>query len=119
MLYEFGKILRKIRIDNQELLKDMAKKLGVSSAYLSAVETGKRKVPNGWVAKVANLYALDGESKDELELACERSAQEVKISLAKATGLQREAALSFAKALEGLDDQKLRKIMEVVDERKR
>lgn len=118
MLTEFGKILRKIRIDNQELLKDMAKKLGVSSAYLSAVETGKRKVPNGWVAKVANLYALDGKSKDELELACERSAQEVKISLAKATGLQREAALSFAKALEGLDDQKLRKIMEVVDERK-
>ena len=119
MLTEFGKILRKIRIDNQELLKDMAKKLGVSSAYLSAVETGKRKVPNGWVTKVANLYVLDGESKDELELACERSAQEVKISLAKATGLQREAALSFAKALEGLDDQKLRKIMEVVDERKR
>ena len=119
MLTEFGKILRKIRIDNQELLKDMAKKLGVSSAYLSAVETGKRKVPNGWVTKVANLYALDEESKDELELACERSAQEVKISLAKATGLQREAALSFAKALEGLDDQKLRKIMEVVDERKR
>lgn len=54
-----------------------------------------------------------------LELACEQSAQEVKISLAKATGLQREAAISFAKALEGLDDQKLKKIMEVVDERRR
>lgn len=119
MLTEFGKILRKIRIDNQELLKDMAKKLGVSSAYLSAVETGKRKVPSDWVPKVAALYTLDRESKDELELACEQSAQEVKISLAKATGLQREAAISFAKALEGLDDQKLKKIMEVVDERRR
>lgn len=66
MLTEFGKILRKIRIDNQELLKDMAKKLGVSSAYLSAVETGKRKVPSDWVPKVAALYTLDRESKDEL-----------------------------------------------------
>lgn len=119
MLTEFGKILRKIRIDNQELLKDMAKKLGVSSAYLSAVETGKRKVPSDWVPKVSTLYSLDGESKNELELACEQSAQEVKISLAKATSLQREAAISFAKALEGLDDQKLKKIMEVVDERRR
>lgn len=119
MLTEFGKILRKIRIDNQELLKDMSKKLGVSSAYLSAVETGKRKVPSDWVKKVSTLYALNKESTDELELACEQSAQEVKISLAKATGLQREAAISFAKALEGLDDQKLKKIMEVVDERKR
>ena len=119
MLTECGKIIRKIRIDNQELLKDMAKKLGVSSAYLSAVETGKRKVPSDWVAKVSTLYALDHESKDELELACEQSAQEVKISLAKATGLQRRTAISFAKALEGLDDQKLKKIMEVVDERRR
>ena len=44
MLTEFGKILRKLRIDRQELLRDMAKNLEVSSAYLSAVETGKRKI---------------------------------------------------------------------------
>ena len=119
MLTEFGKILRKLRIDNQELLKDMANRLGVSSAYLSAVETGKRKVPSDWTAKVATLYSLKGEQREELELACEKSAQEVRISLAEATGLQRETAISFAKALEGLDDQKLKKIMEVMDGRKR
>ena len=45
MLTEFGKALRKIRIDRQQLLKDMANKLGVSSAYLSAVENGKRRMP--------------------------------------------------------------------------
>ena len=38
MLTEFGKILRKIRIDNQELLKDMAKKLGSTDAVLNLDE---------------------------------------------------------------------------------
>ena len=38
MLTSFGKTLRKLRIDNEELLKDMALKLGVTLAYLSAVE---------------------------------------------------------------------------------
>ena len=119
MLTEFGSILRKLRIDRRELLKDMAEKLGVSSAYLSAVETGKRKVPAGWETRIAEIYGLSKEQKEELTLASERSAQEVKISLEQATSLQREAAISFAKALQCLDDQKLRKIMSVMDGRKR
>ena len=44
MLTELGKILRKIRIDRQELLRDMAGTLGVSVAYLSAVEEKPRQV---------------------------------------------------------------------------
>ena len=31
---EFGKIIRKIRIDNDVLLKDMANALNISSAFL-------------------------------------------------------------------------------------
>ena len=52
MLTEFGKFLRKIRIDRQELLRDMAGTLGVSVAYLSAVENGKRNVPVSWINKI-------------------------------------------------------------------
>ena len=45
MVNNFGKFCRKLRIDNDELLYDMAKKLGVSSAFLSKVENGKKKPP--------------------------------------------------------------------------
>ncbi|KHF28295.1 Helix-turn-helix domain protein [Anoxybacillus sp. BCO1] len=51
MLTEFGRFCRKLRIDNGELLKHMADKLGVTSSYLSAVENGKRNVPQDWVEK--------------------------------------------------------------------
>ena len=33
----FGKFLRKLRIDYSEVLGTMAKKLGISPAYLSAI----------------------------------------------------------------------------------
>lgn len=118
MLTEFGKVLRKLRIDNQELLKDMATRLGVSSAYLSAVETGKRKIPPEWISTVEHDYRLDKATAMELRSAYEQSASELRISLANATGMQKEVAISFAKALDGLDEKKLKKILDVVGKSK-
>lgn len=118
MLTEFGKILRKLRIDRQELLRDMAKNLGVSSAYLSAVETGKRKIPADWCPKIISLYKLDFDAAQEIKWAYESSAQEITIPLTDISMQKKEAVISFAKALDGLDDKKLKKIMEVVNGRK-
>ena len=39
-----GKKLRKIRIDNDEISSDMARKLEISVSYLSAIENGKRNI---------------------------------------------------------------------------
>ena len=50
LLTKLGRFLRKIRIDRGELMIDMAEKLGVTPAFLSAVENGKRKPPKEWVS---------------------------------------------------------------------
>ena len=42
MITSLGRFLRKLRIDQGEILKDMADKLGVSVSFLSAVENGKK-----------------------------------------------------------------------------
>ncbi|EPZ76653.1 hypothetical protein M798_01860 [Brucella melitensis ADMAS-G1] len=42
MTTELGKELRKLRIDHNERLLDMSKKIGKSSAFISAVETGQK-----------------------------------------------------------------------------
>ncbi|MCI9240753.1 helix-turn-helix transcriptional regulator [Oscillibacter sp.] len=118
MLTEFGKILRKLRIDRQELLRDMAKNLEVSSAYLSAVETGKRKIPIDWCSKISTLYKLDPDTIRELEWAYENSAQEIRIPLVGVPVQKKEAVISFAKALDGLNDKELKRIMEIVNGRK-
>lgn len=111
MLTAYGKVLRKLRIDRQELLKEMAERLKVSSAYLSAVETGKRRIPQGWTDQLIKTYQLDSAAAQELRDAEEASSSEVRISLEGASELQRNAVLTFAKALDGLSDEELKKIM--------
>ena len=66
MLTEFGKITRKIRIDNDVLLKDMANALNISAAFLSKLETGKSK-PNLKLAyKIKDIYKLDNKAYNDL-----------------------------------------------------
>lgn len=66
MLTRFGRFCRKLRIDNNELLRDMAKRLSVSSAFLSKVENGKSKPPIKWKETIASLYDLGLEQETEL-----------------------------------------------------
>ncbi|MBB5074395.1 transcriptional regulator with XRE-family HTH domain [Bartonella callosciuri] len=66
MLTPFSKTLRKLRIDHSERLLDMAKKLGMSIAFLSSGEIGKKTVPVGMEDKIIKLYALDQETAARL-----------------------------------------------------
>ena len=63
MLTKFGKELRKIRIEHDEILKDMADKLNVTAAYLSAVENGNRKMPDSWINIITEEYNLSSEAE--------------------------------------------------------
>lgn len=56
ILTHIGKQTRKIRIDNEELLIDMANKLGISASYLSSIETGKRKTPDNFISNIEQIY---------------------------------------------------------------
>lgn len=65
----FGKVLRKLRIDHSEILGDMAKKLKISPAYLSAIENNGRVIPDDMIAKLAQEYHLNDAQIKELEEA--------------------------------------------------
>ena len=115
MLNAFGKALRKLRIDHQELLKDMADHLGVSAAYLSAVENGKRKVPTHWPERISTIYALSNPEREALQQAADDSITEVTILLGDTSAQKRATILSFARALDGLSDDDLVKIMDSIN----
>lgn len=61
MTTDFGKFCRKLRIDHEERLKDMADKLGVTSSYLSAIEKGSRRIPSDWAEQLAIHYKLTSQ----------------------------------------------------------
>lgn len=67
MATEFGKFTRKLRIDNEEQMVNMASKLKVSIAFLSQVENGKRKPPKDWEDKIQEEYTLNDFQLEELK----------------------------------------------------
>ena len=115
MLTEFGKELRKLRLDHDEYLKNMADKLKVSVAYLSAVETGKRKIPDDFISKIITAYNLTDKDANLLNNLKEISASEVRVPLTDKTMKQKEAILSFAKAINEIDNEELDKIMRIMN----
>ncbi len=116
MITAFGKFLRNLRMDNGEILKTMADKLEVSSSFLSAVENGKKKIPSDWATKIATLYSLSGEKLSELRNAISETNECIEIGLADLNRQQAELAFSFARKLNGFDDETLKRLWEIFKE---
>lgn len=53
---ELHKYLRNIRIENNELLKNMADKLGLQPSELSAIEHQRKTMPEGFMEMIHQLY---------------------------------------------------------------
>ncbi len=67
MITDFGRFTRQLRVDNHELGRHMARKLGVKSTHLWAVEAGRKKIPSEWYKKIVEGYNLT--EKQIMELA--------------------------------------------------
>ncbi|EJF84706.1 hypothetical protein MCU_00284 [Bartonella elizabethae Re6043vi] len=113
MLTSFGKILRKIRVDHFERLLNMADKLGISVAFLSSVEIGKKSVPVGMEDKIIELYALDQETASLLRK--EADVCRKNFTMKSSNSLQHETIGTFVKNLENLSQQDLTRFKKFVE----
>lgn len=113
MFTQFGKLLRKIRIDQGLLLKNMADALEVSSAYLSAVETGKKPLSEDLVERTAKYLGYEKGSHDyeTLQDAASISRGEVKMTTIGMTPKHQETALAFARHFENLQSKDLEQVL--------
>lgn len=113
----FGEFVRILRIRRHEVMGDMAKKLGVKSSFLSAVENGKKNVPEDWVEKLVAGYALSVEMKRTLERAISESRTQYKLSVMDKGVVQRKAAAVFAREFENMDDDTAIKVLELLSQK--
>lgn len=63
MLSNFGKLLRKLRVDYGLTMRDIALKLNVSSSYISGIENGRMEVSSNFIQNLAKCFNL---TKEEL-----------------------------------------------------
>ena len=57
---EYGKLVRKGRIDAGITMLDMAKSMGVSPSFLSATEVGTKKISDDFLNRVIEFFASKG-----------------------------------------------------------
>lgn len=115
MITTFGKLLRKIRIDHGEILKNMADKLGVSPSFLSAVEVGRKNAPSGWSDIIADSYHLSVEQRRELKEAEQEAVVSIKIDFINAEQMQRTAAFIFAREFNSMSDETAEQVIRLLN----
>jgi transcriptional regulator with XRE-family HTH domain len=111
----FGQRLRELREQHGRALKDMARALRVSSAYLSALEHGHRAQPKpGFVQQVAAYFNLAWEEVDELKALAVLSDPKPSIDTAGLPALATEVANRLRDRIAALDEAALKAILRLL-----
>lgn len=119
MISKFGLYIRKIREQENDSLRQMAIKLGISAAFLSAMEVGRKQIPLEYVEKIKGIYNLTKEQEVELENSIYETNERVPIELAAMNEAKKDVSLMFARKIKTADEDLLRKLKEaLLDEKK-
>ncbi|TCJ95974.1 hypothetical protein EV694_1977 [Volucribacter psittacicida] len=78
-LTEFGKAVRKARVDANETLYSMAKAIGTSPSFLSGMETGRKKITVKWVVKIVVFFQERNIQTDNFQMLAEVSNHAISV----------------------------------------
>ncbi len=111
-LTPFGAALRKLRIDHEMRLFDLAQLMKRSTAMLSAIETGRKQIPDGFVAEIVRAMVLSSSEHKQLRAAKDKTLKEVRVDHLPPSG--RELVAAFARNNNEIPDDLLAQIRKVV-----
>lgn len=114
MLTSIGRFLRKLRIDEGEILKDMAEKLEVTVSFLSAVENGKKHMPAAWNNRICDLYQLTEEQRKAFTTAIAETEDAIEMNFIGQSLHNRELAISFARKFSEINDEQAEAIKKIL-----
>jgi transcriptional regulator with XRE-family HTH domain len=116
----FGEKMRKLRAERGMTLRDMAENIGVSSAYLSALEHGKRGRP-GWhlIQRIISHFNIIWDEAEEVAKLARISHPRVVIDTSGLDPKATELANRLADDIARLDGKAIGEMLAVLDARKR
>lgn len=113
---EFAKFTRTLRLENDEHLGHMAKKIGVSSAFLSRVENGLAKPSEKILRGICQNYSLSQKQIESFEKIVEDARQ--KISLSSLPQSKQQLIIRFAQSIDKFDDNDLKELEEIISRKR-
>lgn len=109
-LTDFGKAIRTARIETDATLSQMADAIGATPAFLSAIETGRKKIPSTWIEKIDGFFKLKGKVIPNLhELATVANGE---VSIAGLSPAQQMLVAGFART--SLDSEQLKQFEQLL-----
>jgi transcriptional regulator with XRE-family HTH domain len=115
----FGDRMRKLRAERGLTLKEMADGIGVSSAYLSALEHGKRGRP-GWhlIQRILTFFNIIWDDAEEVVRLARISHPRITIDTSGLNPKATELANRLADDIGRLDGAALDELLSVLDRRR-
>jgi Zn-dependent peptidase ImmA (M78 family)/transcriptional regulator with XRE-family HTH domain len=98
MLTPFGKLIRQLRLEKDMRLIDLAEATGKSPAFLSAIEVGRKPIPDSYVREVIRAMNLTAAEAKKLTAAADRTRKEVRVD--NLSEDQRALMAAFARKLD-------------------
>lgn len=112
----FGKIVRKLMIDQDENLGTLASMFDVSTAFISSVLVGNKPVPEEWFEKICNHYKLNDIEKDDLYDAYCDTKKTIKLDVSSVDTGKKRLAIQFQRKLPELSEEELQSIFDILKE---
>lgn len=114
MSSKYSMLIKRIRSEYGEIMGDMADWLGVTLPFVSAVENGKKKIPDGWLTKIVEHYQLSDDEAKELEEAILESQTQIKLNISNVQEPQKRLAIQFQRSFDSLDKETTIKILDIL-----
>lgn len=111
---EYGVYIRSIRSKMNINLEDMSNKLNVSKAYLSALENGKKTIPQDYADKLALAYELSNVERNDLKNSIDISNGKIQLDILKMNEEQREVSLAFARKIFYANEEELNELKKIL-----
>jgi transcriptional regulator with XRE-family HTH domain len=112
----FGEALRRLRSERGVTQREMAKAIGVSPAYLSALEHGNRSEPSWeFIQRVIGYFNIIWDEAEELQMLAGLSRPRVTINTSGLAPKATEVANKLAAAIAQLDASTLERIEMLID----
>lgn len=111
-LTPFGIAIRKLRLDKHLRLLDLAERLKLSPAFVSAIETGRKPIPDGFVLAVSRAMDLTTEQLSLLRRGADQTRKTIKIE--KLPEDQRELVAAFARRLDKVPAEMMAQLKKIV-----
>ena len=120
MYTAFGKALKILRLELGIRLYDMANTLGISSAFLSALETGRKNIPLDFLKDLITHYSLSDKQKQSIKIAEEVTRKEEfakkkahHIRISSTDNDVHELTLAFARRINSLTEEEKKQLQKM------